>query len=295
MKHLADRMILSIGIIVVFSVLSSSTGYAAQLDAPLPSATLKPAAVEAFTRYVRLTDLRNQDELRQGADLLWIDRSQEPERAQAYAALQHGEVKLQRLETLAKGKTIECPDGMIHHWVGTAFIPGARLQDVLAVLKDYDRHAVYYAPDVERSRIEARDGDYFRVFLRFRQYHMVTITLNTEHEVQYSLDSEKQAHSRSSAVRIAQVENAGKQEEREKNPGQDNGFLWRMETWWRMQERDGGVYLQSEVASLSRNIPPVLGWLIAPFVKNVPKESLTFTLQATRKAVDGRLTRASLK
>jgi len=93
------------------------------------------------------------------------------------------------------------------------------------------------------------------------------------------------AHSRSSALRIAEVENAGKSDEREKAPGDDGGFLWRMETWWRMEERDGGVYVQSEVASLTRNIPVGLGWLIGPFVTSIPRETLAFTLEATRKAV----------
>ncbi|MGC2466038.1 MAG: hypothetical protein WA517_12645, partial [Candidatus Acidiferrum sp.] len=66
------------------------------------------------------------------------------------------------------------------------------------------------------------------------------------------------------------------------------GFLWRMETWWRMEERDGGVYVQSEVASLTRDIPTGLGWLIGPFVTSIPKETLYFTLDATRKAVESK-------
>ena len=117
---------------------------------------------------------------------------------------------------------------------------------------------------------------------------MVTVVLDTEHDVHYLGDSATRAHSRSSATRIAQVENAGKPDEREKTPGEDDGFLWRMETWWRMEERDGGVYVQSEVVSLTRDIPTGLGWLIGPFVTSIPKESLTFTLEATRKAVEGR-------
>jgi len=104
--------------------------------------------------------------------------------------------------------------------------------------------------------------------------------------VHYFHDGPGKAHSRSSAVRIAEVENAGTSDEREKAPGDDGGFMWRMETWWRMEERDGGVYVQSEVASLTRDIPTGLGWMIRPFVTGIPKESLTFTLQATRKAVE---------
>jgi len=252
---------------------------------PASPALLKPSTIEAFNRYVRLTDRRSDDELKRGTRLLWIDGLPESERTQAYGELQHGAVKMRKLETLENGVAIRCPDGLIHHWVGLAFIPGTKLADVLAVLEDYNQHAVYYAPDVERSKIESRDADHFRVFLRFRRHKVVTVVLNTEHDVQYFRDSDTRAHSRSSAVRIAQVENAGKSDEREKTPGDDDGFLWRMETWWRMIEADGGVYVQSEVVSLTRDIPAGLGWLIGPFVTSIPKESLAFTMESTRKAV----------
>jgi hypothetical protein len=139
---------------------------------------------------------------------------------------------------------------------------------------------------VERSKIESRDGDHFLVFLRFRRHKVITVVLNTEHDVHYFRDTDTRGHSRSSEVHIAEVENPGKSNEREKLPSEDGGFLWRMETWWRIEERDGGVFVQSEVASLTRDIPTGLGWLIGPFVTSIPKETLTFTLEATRKAVE---------
>jgi hypothetical protein len=256
-----------------------------------PPARLKATTVDAFDRYARLTDARNEAEGKRSERLLWIDEFPEAARAEAYAALRRGEVKVQKLETLDSGGRIHCPDGMIHHWVGVGFIPGAKLADVLAVLQDYDRHAEYYAPDVERSKLESRDGDHFRAFLRFRRHKVITVVLDTEHDVQYFRDSKTRAHSRSSAVRITQVENPGKSDERERTPGDDDGFLWRMETWWRMVEAEGGVYVQSEVVSLTRDIPAGLGWLIGPFVTDIPKETLTFTLEATRKAVQAQVTK----
>src|SRR6267143_5605559 len=252
---------------------------------------LKTETQGAFERYLKLAEARNEAELRRGTHLLWVDGLPEKQRAEAYAALKRGEVKMQKLEILDNDKPIVCPGGMIHHWTGVVLIPGAKLADVLGVLEDYDRHSVYYAPDVERSRIESREDDHFRVFLRFRRHKVITVVLNTEHEVQYFHDAPGRAHSRSSAVRIAEVANAGKSDEREKTPGDDDGFMCRMETWWRMEERDGGVYVQSEVASLTRDIPTGLGWMIKPFVTDIPKESLTFTLQATRKAAEELRTR----
>jgi len=273
-------------LLIALSLWQMSAPAAQAAEPALPR--LKTETREAFERYMGLTEARNEAELKRGTALLWVDGLPEAQRAEAYAGLKRGEVRMQKLEILENDKPVACPGGMIHHWTGVVFVPGAKLEDVLGVLEDYDRHSVYYAPDVERSKTESRDDDHFRVFLRFRRHKVITVVLNTEHEVQYLHDEPGRAHSRSSAVRIAEVENAGKSDEREKTPGDDGGFLWRMETWWRMEEHDGGVYVQSEVASLTRDIPTGLGWMIKPFVTGIPKETLTFTLEATRRAVEAR-------
>ncbi len=274
-------------------LLAAATLYPAIADfaqgAEPEPAKLKTKTLEAFDHYVKLTEARNEEELKRGTNLLWIEELPAAQRTEAYAALKRGEVKMKKVEMLDGGKPIACPSGIIHHWTGVVFLPGARLEDVLGMLEDYDKHWVYYGPDVERSKTESRNGGHFRVFLRFRRHKVITVVLNTEHEIDYFHDGPGRAHSRSSAVRIAEVENAGKSDEREKTPGDDGGFLWRMETWWRMEERDGGVYVQSEVVSLTRDITVVLRWMIEPFVTSIPKETLTATLVATRKAVQGRV------
>jgi hypothetical protein len=263
---------------------SVSTAQSASPANPAP-AKLRSETIAAFDRYVLLTEERNEAELKRGSALLWIDSLSTAQRSEAYDALKRGEVQVHQLSTLENGRPLVCPGGMIHNWVGVVFVPGAKLDDVLAILKDYDHQSTYYSPDVERSKIESHEGDHLRVFLRFRRHKVITVVLNTEHDVRYFHDAPGRAHSRSSAVRIAEVENPGKSDEREKQPGDDGGFLWRMETWWRMEERDGGVYVQSEAASLTRDIPTGLGWLVGPFVTSIPKETLVFTLDATRKAV----------
>jgi hypothetical protein len=257
-------------------------------QAAAPAAELKDVTKRAFERYTQVTDDRNTAELQNATGFLWVDSLPEDERGPAYAALQRGEVEMRKVQTRDHGAVIACPGGLIHHWVGLIFIPGAKLEGVLAMLEDYDHHSLYFAPDVERSKLLAHDDDHFRAFLRFRRHKVITVVLNTEHDIHYFRDTPSRAHSRSSAVRIAQVENNGRSNEREEPPGNDGGFLWGMETWWRMEERDGGVYVQSEVASLTRNIPTGLGWMIGPFVNSIPKETLTQTLEATRRAVESR-------
>ena len=246
--------------------------------------SLREATVQAFSSYVAKTETQNAETLRQGP-FLWVDGLPDKDRTAAIARLEAGEVELRRLSASGAGRNVDVPSGMIHDWEGVIFIPGVKIDDVLKVLQDYDHHATYYAPDVAKARIESRNGNQFIVFLRFRRQKIVTVVLDTEHEVTYYRDSPLRGHSRSSAVRIAQVEDPDGPNEKEKAPGEDDGFLWRMETWWRMEERDSGVYVQNQVVTLTRDIPTGLAWLIEPFITKIPKETLEFTLQATRKAV----------
>ena len=286
-RPLSDTLLASGFLLAVLLGGSVPSAQPAPAANPAP-AKLRSETVRAFDRYLHLTEERNDMELQRGSALLWVDALPESQRTVAQAALKRSEVQIHQLDTLDNGKPIVCPGGLIHHWVGVVFIPGAKLDDVLGVLQDYDRQSTYFAPDVERSKIESREGEHFRVFLRFRRHKVITVVLNTEHDVHYFRDAPGRAHSRSSATRIAEVENPGRSDEREKQAGQDGGYLWRMETWWRMEERDGGVYVQSEVASLTRDIPTGLGWLVGPFVTSIPKETLLFTLESTRRAVVAR-------
>lgn len=246
--------------------------------------SLRAATIQAYGCYLAKTDALSSETLR-GGPFLWVDGLSDKDRAAALAKLRAGEVVMRRLSIAADGGNINVPYGMIHDWEGIVFVPGAKLDDVLTILQDYDRQSTYYAPDVARSKIESRQGNQFRVFLQFRRHKVVTVVLNTEHDVTYYRDSPLRAHSRSSAIRISQVENSDSPDEKEKAPGEDDGFLWRMDTWWRMEEKDGGVYVQSEAVTLTRDIPTGLGWLVEPFITKIPEETLQFTLQATRHAV----------
>ena len=67
--------------------------------------------------------------------------------------------------------------------------------------------------------------------------------------------------------------------------GHDGGYLWRLYSYWRFLERDGGTYVQCETISLTRDVPFMVSWIVKPFVTSIPRESLTFTLETTRKAL----------
>jgi len=244
----------------------------------------REGTLRGYQDYVSRVEARNREGLSQGT-FLWIDELPEPERTRAYEKLKQGGVEMRRLGKDDEAGARKIPGGMIHDWEGMVFIPGAKLEQVVGVLQDYNKHSQYYGPDLESAKIESREGDHFRVYMRFRRKKIVTVVLNTEQDVTYFRDSATREHSRSSAVRIREVANPGTKEEKEKSPEEENGFLWQMETWWRMEERDGGVYVQNEAVTLTRDIPAGLGWLIGPFVTSIPKETLEFTMNATREAV----------
>jgi hypothetical protein len=253
---------------------------------PAGSNELRPEAAQGFDGYVRLTELRMQGELPPGGVFLWVDGLPEPRRSAAYTRLQGGEVISARLQTLdPSGSSSSTPGALIHHWVGTVFIPGISLAQVLAVVQDYDRHAEYYKPEVVQSKMVEHTGEDFKVHYRLRKKKIITIILNTDYEVhRHDLDAAR-AYSNSYSTRIAQIENAGEPDEHELPPGKDGGYLWRLNSYWRYFDSGRGVYVQCEAVSLTRDIPAGLNWLIGPFVQSIPKESLEFTLQSTRSAV----------
>jgi len=255
------------------------------VPAPAGASELKRETIAAFDRYVRLTEAQIDPELDKGTPFLWVDRLPEARRESAYAQLREGHVVIERMETLDDGKHIYSPDGLIHHWIGTVFIPGATLAQTLALVEDYDRHQQYYHPDVMRSKLLAHTGNDYRIYLRFYKKKVLTSVLDTEHEVHYTVSDATHAWSRSRSTRINEVEDAGEADERLKPEGHDRGFLWRIYTYWRFEQKDGGTYVECQSVSLTRNIPAGLGWLIGPYVESVPRESLTFTLGATRAAL----------
>ena len=208
-----------------------------------------------------------------------------PDREAVYRDLREGKVVIERLETLDDGKKINVPGGLIHHWIGTVFVPGATLAQVVAFEQDYDNQLQYFQPDVKRSKILRHNGSDFVVDIRFYKKKIITTVLDTTHEVHYQPVDATHEWSRSHTTRVQEVEDAGEPHEKLKREGRDNGFLWRMDTYWRFEEKDGGTYIESQSVSLTRDIPMGLGWMIGPYVNSVPRESLTFTLDHTRSAI----------
>jgi hypothetical protein len=268
-------------IIRIFSVLV----FAAALGSPASAAELKSKTSAAFDRYVAATEARFANELRPGGNFLYIDGMNPNARRQAYELLKQGEILVEKLETKAPGVSSDVPDGMVHHWVGLIFIPGATLAKTLPIVKDYDRRADLYKPDVSASRTLAHNGDDFKMFLRLHQKRFTTVDFNTTYDVHWGSVDANKVYSNSISTRIAEVKDPAKPDGEELPVGTGHGYLWRLNTYWRFEEKDVGVYLQCEALSLTRDIPTGLGWLLKPLVTSVPKQSLDRALGQTRNVV----------
>jgi hypothetical protein len=252
---------------------------------PLNAADLQAQAAQNYARYIALTQAQVDAELAQSGSCLWVERLPESRRTEALAQLRSGGVVIEKLETLDDGKPIAVPGGLIHHWIGTAFVPGATLAQTLAFMQDYNHKVEYFKPDIVRSKILKHEGDDYFVLLRFYQKKIITTGIDTDQEVHYHVVDKTHAWSRSSATRVQEVDNPGKSDERLEPEGHDRGFVWKLNTFWRFEEKDGGTYLECQAISLSRDIPTGLGWMVGSFVSSVPRESLTFTLTTARAAL----------
>lgn len=255
------------------------------LPGTLNATDLQPQTAQAFDRYIQLTEAQINSELAQSGPYMWVERLPETRRAAATAQLRDGQIVVERLDTLDDGKTITVPDGIIHHWIGTVFVPGATLAQTLSFMQDYNHKVDYFKPDITRSKILRQEGDDYFVLMRFYKKKVITTVIDTDQQVHYHVVDRTHAWSRSWTTRVQEVENAGQSDEKLEPEGHDRGILWRMNTYWRFEEKDGGTYIECQAISLTRDIPTGLGWMLGPFVTSVPKESLEFTLSTARAAL----------
>ncbi len=269
---------------VMLCTLLGAWAIAGLLAMPAPDVQLKQNTSSAFDDYIRATEARMDRDLQENR-FLAIDDLPDARRQEAYADLREGTIYIQELHTLDDGKLIRVPGGLVHHWVGTVFIPGASLSGVVHVLQDYDNHQNIYKPDVRRSKLLERHGSESKIYLQFYRKSLVTVVLNANFDVFYAQQSATRSISKSYSTRIAEVVNADKPNERELPVGNDHGYLWRLDSYWRVEEKDGGVYVENESIALTRRVPAIIAWLVNPLLKSIPKGVLSNLLRATRNAV----------
>jgi hypothetical protein len=237
-----------------------------------------PAAIAAFNTYFGVVESRLAQQHRsQNGFLAPVASGPENE-----MRLRRGELIVEKL-TPATGA--ELPGAMLHHWRGTAFAPGAKAADFERLMKDFNAYPQHFSPQVVQAKILTQQGDHFQASMRVRQKHVITVVMDTSYDITFGRLDALHGYSISRSTQIAEIDSPGTSRERALNSGEEHGFLWRLNTYWSYEERDGGLYMQIESVSLTRSIPTGLGWAIGPFVGSVPRESLEFTLRSTCNAL----------
>lgn len=180
---------------------------------------------------------------------------------------------------------IGVPGGLVHHWRAAAFIRGATLRQSLDVSWAFENYAAVYKA-VVASQLLGRDGDRYRVLMRVEEGEAgVRAVLDVRSTVEYVYPSAGVALALSQADEIRQVENAGRRDERLLPAGRDSGYLWRAATFTYFREQSDGVYVETETVGLSREFPPLLGWIIEPIARRLGRRSSATSLQEFLTAV----------
>lgn len=246
------------------------------------SAEALPAANSGFDSYIRSIESRLARQHQSQSDFLaGLDAS-----GSSRSRLRSGELIV---EKLTPNHDPDLPGAMLHHWRGTAFVAGARAADFKRLMKGFNTYPQYFGPQVVQAHLLSdhdNDGiDRVSASMRVRQKHVITVVMDTVFDVTFSSLDQRHGYSTSRSTRISEIEAPGTSKERALSTSEEHGFLWRLNTYWSWEERDGGLYMQIETVSLTRSIPAGLGWAIAPFVESVPRESLKFTLRSACKAL----------
>jgi hypothetical protein len=238
-----------------------------------------PAAISGFNSYLQTVEARLDRQHRSADGFLGGGVETAPNETR----LRKGESIVERLDP-AGGQSL--PGALLHHWRGTAFVPGATVADFERLLRDFGGYPRYFSPQVLQAKVIAQQGDALQASMRVRQKHVLTVVMDTAYDVRFGRLDAGHGYSVSRSTRIAEIAGAGTDSEHVLSSAEEHGFLWRLNTYWSYEERDGGLYMQIETVSLTRSIPRGLGWAVGPFVESIPRESLEFTLGATREALN---------
>ncbi len=249
------------------------------LPTSLSAVELKPETVAAWDQYIAKLEASWVPRFN-GSRFIAVNDS-----AERMQKMKAGEVVVR--PSVGKDGETSLPSGMISDWTGGFFVYGATLPQVLAFLQDYSHHKVTFYPDIVDSAIrKSNPPDEFDVYLKIvKSKYMVTDYLNSDHKVTWTHPSKTRAYCRSASTRVAEIVNYGTPKEHELPVGNDRGYVWRMNGYWFVEERDGGVYVEYETITLSRDIPSLLGKVLGPILHSVPPEALHLSLEKCKKGI----------
>lgn len=248
------------------------------------AATLKPETKAAWDEYLQAATAAMQARLQPGAHFLWLD--DEPDRA--------NDIRTKGPYIAPVGQHIpkKVPSGLIHDWLGVGFIPNTKIDDILLIVRDYDRYKEIYRPGVIDSISHGTDGAKDLFSMRLANKSAIAKTaLDADCEASYIRVDDRRWYGFSNTTHIQEVEKFGTPEQRTLPEDQGTGLIWRLSSITRLEERDGGVFAELEAIALSRDIPAAFRLVVTPIVRRVSRDSLATSLHQTKVAVDAEMAR----
>ena len=217
--------------------------------------------------------------LQPGHSFLWIDEAR-GRRQQ----LRGGEMLV---ESVGESNPKKVPLGLIHHWIGAAFYPNVKLDDVLGVVRDYRHYKDYYNPNVIDARMieQSAAADRFSMLLMNKAF-FTKRALEGEYQSSYATAGSHKWYGIATTIRIQEVEDYGEASEHKLPANEGSGYIWRVHSITRFEEADGGVYVEIETMALSRDIPGAVRWVVDPIVRRVAKGAMITSLKQTEDAVN---------
>ena len=233
-----------------------------------PPVTLKPETVRQFDRFVERVEGSMAD--RHNGASRFLSLTEDPTRLEA---AEKGRIVIKKLDNDA-----DLNGAMIHNWIAGMFVPDVTIDDILTVFLNYDSYPDFY-PGVIVSKLLSRDDDTSKLYQRLRRRNVV---LDTWHDASYRKLDERRAVTWSKSTEIQEVKNGGESNEELLPEGEDRGYMWRMYLYWSLEQNGDGVFAECHSISLSRDVPFLLRWLVNPFIRNIPRDALEQSLEATR-------------
>jgi hypothetical protein len=180
---------------------------------------------------------------------------------------------------------LEVPGGLIHHWHGAAFHPGATVGMALQLSQGYVEYPKVYG-SVVSSQLLSQDDDVFRVRLRIKERAgVVTSVVDITSTVTYVRVDACSGYSVSRANEIREILAAGESGERALPAGTGHGYLWQARTFSSYRQQNDGLYVYLETLGLSRRFPAMLGWIIEPIARRLGRKSVEGSLAEFRLAL----------
>ena len=244
---------------------------------PAIAANLKSETVDAWDDYLRTAMANFQERVRPGGSYLWS-----LENAERAGKVRAGEIVV---DSASGQHPRKVPGGLIHHWIGAALLSNLNLKDVLEVTRDYDRYKDFYRPSVIESKAVARNGstDRFSMLL-MNKVLFSKIALDADYEATNVIVDNRRFYRVCWTTRVQEIDAYGQPEEHKSAEGHGGGYVWKLYSIARFEQRDEGVYVELEAMALSRDIPAALHVVADPIVRRVSRNSMVLSLEQTGEA-----------